>query len=307
MEPQTPLIPLAVKLAQGLKSGKHRINFSRQSEHVLPYFAGLARSFLGREGFTFASEQISERKLSSEDRRLLVFLNPNTLAEILPGMLLYSNNFTTNQLLLAAGAARSGYPATLEKGLAVLRHHLHEELDLVTFCRKSETEMIDELRRRAGDGPCRELLEGVFGTNRQLYKRVAEFSLSDAPELYQRLARKPYHWLVSLGEELAEEVADMLGESVGTTELLVDAPPTHREVEFDVEIYSAKNHSYQSLRDASPVIDALARTQFDDYVKRVRIFAHPRLAQSLAQTNDFHQCLERALNRIETDDSVSMP
>jgi D-alanyl-D-alanine carboxypeptidase/D-alanyl-D-alanine-endopeptidase (penicillin-binding protein 4) len=130
MEPQTPLIPLAVKLAQGLKSGKHRINFSRQSEHVLPYFAGLARSFLGREGFTFASEQISERKLSSEDRRLLVFLNPNTLAEILPGMLLYSNNFTTNQLLLAAGAARSGYPATLEKGLAVLRHHLHEELGI---------------------------------------------------------------------------------------------------------------------------------------------------------------------------------
>ncbi len=185
--------------------------------------------------------------------------------------------------------------------------HLHEELDLETFFRKSETETIDELRRRAGNGPCRGLLEGVFGTNRELYKRVAEFSLSDAPELYQRLARKPYHWLVSLGERLAEEVAAMLGESVETTELLVDAPPPHREVEFDVEIYSAKNNSYQSLRDASPVIDALARTQFDDYVKRVRIFAHPRLARSLTQTNDFHQCLERALDRFETNNSDSKP
>ncbi|MDP7318434.1 MAG: D-alanyl-D-alanine carboxypeptidase, partial [SAR324 cluster bacterium] len=116
-EPQTPLIPLALQLAHGLEPGKHRINFSRQPEHVLPYFAGLARAFLEREGFTFESEQISMRKLSFEDRRLLVFRNPNTLAEILPGMLLYSNNFTTNQLLLAAGVARSGHPATLEKGL----------------------------------------------------------------------------------------------------------------------------------------------------------------------------------------------
>ena len=129
-EPQTPLIPLAVKLAQGFEPGKHRINFSRQPEHILPYFAGLARTFLEHEGFTFASKGISVRKLGSEDRRLLVFRNPNTLGEIIPGMLLYSNNFTTNQLLLTAGAAHSGYPATLEKGLAVLRRHLHEDLGI---------------------------------------------------------------------------------------------------------------------------------------------------------------------------------
>ena len=129
-EPQTPLIPLVLQLAHGLEPGKHRINFSRQPEHVLPYFAGLARAFLEREGFTFESEQISMRKLSFEDRRLLVFRNPNTLAEILPGMLLYSNNFTTNQLLLAAGVARSGHPATLEKGLVALRQHLHGELGI---------------------------------------------------------------------------------------------------------------------------------------------------------------------------------
>ena len=129
-EPQTPLIPLVLQLAHGLEPGKHRINFSRQPEHVLPYFAGLARAFLEREGFTFKSEQISMRKLSFEDRRLLVFRNPNTLAEILPGMLLYSNNFTTNQLLLAAGVTRSGHPATLEKGLVALRQHLHGELGI---------------------------------------------------------------------------------------------------------------------------------------------------------------------------------
>jgi len=129
-EPQTPLVPLAAQLAQKLKPGKHRLNLSRQPKHVLPYFAGLVRTFLEHEGFAFASERISERRLGAGDRRLFTFHNPSTLAELLPGMLLYSNNFTTNQLLLASGTVRFGYPATLEHGLAALRHHLHEELGI---------------------------------------------------------------------------------------------------------------------------------------------------------------------------------
>tara|TARA_B100000809_G_C14848047_1_gene427255 strand:- start:460 stop:627 length:168 start_codon:yes stop_codon:yes gene_type:complete len=32
------------------------------------------------------------------------------------------------------------------------------------------------------------------------------------------------------------------------------------------------------LGDVSPVVQALAHTQFDNYVKQVRIFIHPRLA-----------------------------
>ena len=32
---------------------------------------------------------------------------------------------------------------------------------------------------------------------------------------------------------------------------------------------------YRTLGDVSPVVQTLARRQFDDYVKRVRIFAHP--------------------------------
>ena len=181
--------------------------------------------------------------------------------------------------------------------------HLHGKLDLEAFFRKSETETIDELRLQAGDGPCRGLLEGVFGTQRELYKRVAEFSFYEAPDLFQRLARKPYDWLVQLSEVLAEEVSGLVGTPVLPTQLLVDAPPPHREVEFDVEIYSPKTDSYRLLRDASPVIDALARTQFDDYVKRVRLFAHPDLARSLAGNEGFTECLERALDRVDSTNS----
>jgi len=177
--------------------------------------------------------------------------------------------------------------------------HLHDQLDLERFFRKSEAETIEELRRRAGDGPCSGLLEGVFGTQRELYKRVGEFSFYEAPELYRRLAHQPYDWLVGLSDALAEEISGRLDHAVAPTDLLIDAPPPHREIEFDVEIFSPKTGTYRHLREVSPVIDALARTQFDDYVKRVRLFAHPRLAAPLSDPDQFSECLERALERVE--------
>jgi hypothetical protein len=52
-------------------------------------------------------------------------------------------------------------------------------------------------------------------------------------------------------------------------------------LEFDVQIHFPKEGCYRALGDVSPVVQTLARQQFDDYVKRVRIFAHPRLAKDL--------------------------
>ena len=66
------------------------------------------------------------------------------------------------------------------------------------------------------------------------------------------------------------------------TKLLFDAPPVAREVQFDVEIYFPKENRYRPLGEVSPVIRTLATEQFDDYVKRVRIFAHPRIVAELA-------------------------
>ena len=52
----------------------------------------------------------------------------------------------------------------------------------------------------------------------------------------------------------------------------------HRTARWNLQSISIfpKTESYRSLRDVSPVVEALALTQFDDYVKRVRIFIHPR-------------------------------
>jgi hypothetical protein len=124
---------------------------------------------------------------------------------------------------------------------------------------------------------------------------VAEFSLYQVPETYRMLARRPCNYLMACAERLAEQLSAALGERIGAVEILIDAPPPHREIEFNVEIYFPKEDVYRPLHQVSPVVDALARTQFDDYVKRVRIFAHPRLASRIADSTQFPSCLAAAI------------
>jgi hypothetical protein len=43
----------------------------------------------------------------------------------------------------------------------------------------------------------------------------------------------------------------------------------------------------------------LAKEQFDDYVKRVRIFAHPRLSEDLRRLPDLAGLVRRAIEKTE--------
>jgi uncharacterized protein len=68
-------------------------------------------------------------------------------------------------------------------------------------------------------------------------------------------------------------------------------------VQFDVEIYYPKEDCYRPLGEVSPVVCTLAREQFDDYVKRVRIFAHPRIAADLRRLGNLPQLVDEAIRR----------
>jgi HD superfamily phosphohydrolase len=160
---------------------------------------------------------------------------------------------------------------------------LHGQLDLDAMFRLTEQAMIDRLRAAADRGPGGELLEGLFGTRRQLYKRLAQFSLFERGEIYSRLARRPYPWLVACADALATRLSRRIGRRVAPHEILFDAPPMQREVEFKVEIFFPKENCYRPLGDVSPVVKTLARRQFDDYVKRVRIFVAPRLLEAVSR------------------------
>ncbi len=176
---------------------------------------------------------------------------------------------------------------------------LFNQLDLDSLFRRTEQRMISELMRAAGNGPAHDLLDGLFGPVRRLYKRLAQFSYFEHQELYQRLARRPYPWLVACSEELANSISRRLGRRVAPTEILFDAPPTKLEVQFDVDIYFHKEGCYRPLGEVSPVMRALAREQFDDYVKRVRIFAHQRLVDELSSLDELNGLLAEAIGRME--------
>ncbi len=172
--------------------------------------------------------------------------------------------------------------AMLQRAFFLLR----EQLDLDTLFRLDEREMIAQLRGTAENQPASELLDGLFGPARRLYKRFAQFSAFENPEQYRRLARQPYAYLAACAENLAEVLGDHLSLCVAAHEVLFDAPPMKLEVQFNIQIQFPNESCYRSLGDVSPVVKTLAQQQFDDYVKRVRVFVHPRLVPLLERVDD---------------------
>jgi HD superfamily phosphohydrolase len=176
---------------------------------------------------------------------------------------------------------------------------LHGDLELDSLFRLTESRWVDELLRAAGGGAARELLDGLFGPARRLYKRLAQYSYLEQRELHERLARRPYPWLAACAEQFATLASTALRRVVAPHEILFDAPPIQREVEFNVDVHLIKEDRYRPLCDVSPVVRTLAREQFDDFVKRVRIFAHPRVAADLRSLPNLTEILEQAINRMD--------
>ncbi|TWU35802.1 hypothetical protein Q31b_52370 [Novipirellula aureliae] len=149
--------------------------------------------------------------------------------------------------------------------------------------------------------PTSALVDGIFGPVRKLYKRVAEFDAmtdsslpnnigdnettasSDRGRIHRKIARKPYWWLVRCGEILADQLSERCGQSIAPTDILIDAPPVKLEVDINVDVIRRKGTAMQ-LADVSPVARALAQQQFDNQVKRVRLFVHPALRDMLHKT-----------------------
>lgn len=169
-----------------------------------------------------------------------------------------------------------------------------DSIDHEAAFRLTERPIIEHLLAAADDGPARVLLDGLFGPVRKLYKRVAQFSLFQQPELYDLLARRPYPWLVECAKNFATLASQSLRQTVEPHEVLIDAPPIKLEVQFQIDVQFAKEQCYRPLGDISPVVKTLARQQFDDYVKRVRILAHPRVSSEVSELSNLDELLQQA-------------
>ena len=155
------------------------------------------------------------------------------------------------------------------------------QLDLNELFRMSESDLIRRLRDVAAGSAAARLTEGLFGLRRGLYKRVSEYSIFHEERLYRQFRQMNCQQLAVCSEQLAERLGAAAGYAAGRLDLLVDAPPQHREVEFRVDIFLPSEQRFRPLREVSPIVDSMARTQFDDCVKKVRLFATPELRDAI--------------------------
>ncbi len=162
--------------------------------------------------------------------------------------------------------------------------HAQENIAFPQFFELSETEAIALFQKQSQGKPTAGLAEGLFGTRRSIYKRVAQFGILEQPELYRKLAGRPYDELCEWADRIAEELLDK--KTAPPFPVLIDAPPVQKEIEIKIDVLVAKEDGpqekrFRRLEDISPVVRSMARDQFDDFTKRVRIFAHPAVADTL--------------------------
>jgi hypothetical protein len=171
-------------------------------------------------------------------------------------------------------------------------------LDPQSLVRLDDAGFVSWITAIAAGTAAEPLASGLFGATRRLVKRVATFDAVRRPEVHAALAGRTYEEMIGVSTRLAMLLSKRLGRPIAWETLLVDAPPAEREVEFRLEVRESGGPGagpcWRRLEDLSPVVRSLAHQQFDDLVKRVRIFAEPETAAAISAVDGLEQILLEA-------------
>lgn len=113
-EEQTPTLPLMRDYAAKLPPGTQRISLPRQRSVALRYCGELFLALFKKAGIR-VKDGWHMGRVPRDAEPVLIYRSSKSLPELLRGMLLYSNNFTANQVFLTCAARRFGAPATWKK------------------------------------------------------------------------------------------------------------------------------------------------------------------------------------------------
>ena len=116
-EPQTPLLPFTLKKIKKLGLRQGRIVFSHNKSECTFYAGHLIKYFLNSEGMQTTGSVTTGRVNKNKDRLIFRYVSKFSLEDIISRFLDFSNNYMTNQLLIAAGAKVYDPPGTLDKGV----------------------------------------------------------------------------------------------------------------------------------------------------------------------------------------------
>jgi HD superfamily phosphohydrolase len=171
----------------------------------------------------------------------------------------------------------------LQRAIWIVRPSLTPE----SLARTDDHQFVSWITAAAADTSAAPLVAGLFGARRRLYKRVASFDALHRPQVHAAFAGRPYGQVVAACERLAASLSSRTGRRIEPDALLIDAPPAEREVEFRLQIRERADHSaeapwqWRKLEDLSPVVRSLAHEQFDNLVKRVRLFVAADIAEAV--------------------------
>ncbi len=192
--------------------------------------------------------------------------------------------------------------AMLQRALFALQHETPHPsgldpctFDLLQWCDFSDAQWITALRDFAGhsgSSSVQTLVEGLFGPTRSLLKRAVEFNVESGGEVHALLARRPYWWFVACASCLSKLLSRATGNDIDPALVIIDAPPVKLEVDINIDVL-IRGGAVMPLGDVSPVASVLANRQFDNHVKRVRVFVPASVRESLLRTQpNLHQSMQ---------------
>ncbi len=142
----------------------------------------------------------------------------------------------------------------------------------------------------------RYLTAGLTGNNRRLYKRVATFSRIYSEERKQKAYERIYHMdapaLYSLIDRLRARLSSLVERSLHPADIIIDTPPRDKDKLETIEVVypGASGQQYYPLHDLSRVVAGI-QDDFIMVVKKIRVFAEPRLAAELAEHDGIDELL----------------
>jgi len=166
-EPQTPLLEFALQRVRRSGLSKGRVVLSHREQECTLYAGHLFAHFMEKAGIEVRG-RIRVGKVDAGDIKIYRHASDFTVEETIAKLLEHSNNFTTNQLLIAAGAKVFGPPGNLDKGVRAAERYARRELGLDSL-RLVEGSGISRANRINARDLCRVL--DAFAPHRNLMRR----------------------------------------------------------------------------------------------------------------------------------------
>jgi HD superfamily phosphohydrolase len=102
-------------------------------------------------------------------------------------------------------------------------YELRDQSDLIeSWLDMDDAKLKESILRYSQGNPCADCAEGIFGSKRMLYKRIAQFDCFCEPQLHRSISSKSYPQLVELSGQLAQILSDQTQTSIGLHQLLID-------------------------------------------------------------------------------------